>query len=89
MAGLMGIPPVPIGAGTINFADSKEKRPSSFKIVNCPDSDLDPNKLFSKEAIVRRIAELERLAHQHSVNMATALEATFQVKMSVSPNDPE
>ena len=87
MAGLMGIPPVPIGAGTINFADSKEKRPSSFKIVNCPD--LDPNKLFSKEAIVRRIAELERLAHQHSVNTATALEATFQEKMSVSPNDPE
>ena len=27
--------------------------------------------------------------HQHSVNTATALEATFQVKMSVSPNDPE
>ena len=87
MADLVGIPPVPIGAGAINFGDSKEKRQATFKVVDCPV--VDPNKVFGQDLIIRRIAELELLAHIHSVNTATALEATFQEKRKISATDPE
>ena len=87
MAGLVGIPPVPIGAGAINFGDSKEKRYATFKVVDCPS--VDPNKVFGQDLIIRRIAELELLAHEHSVNTAIALEGTFQEKMKIPPTDPE
>ena len=87
MADLVGIPPVPIGAGAINFGDSKEKRHATFKVVDCPV--VDPNKVFGQDLIIRRIAELELLAHEHSVNTATALEATFQEKRKISATDPE
>jgi hypothetical protein len=86
MAGFVGIPPLPIGAGTINFGDSKEKRRSTFMVIECPS--LDPNKVFGQDLIIRRIAELELLAHEHSVNTASALEATFQAKIHISPTDP-
>ena len=87
MADLVGIPPVPIGAGAINFCDSMEKRQATFKVVDC--SVVDPNKVFGQDLIIRRIAELELLAHEHSVNTATALEATFQEKRKISATDPE
>jgi hypothetical protein len=87
MACFVGIPPLPIGAGTINFGDSKQKRHATFKVTECPS--LDPNKLFGQDLIIRRIAELELLAHEHSVNTAIALEATFQAKLKISPTDPE
>ena len=87
MADLVCIPPVPIGAGAINFGDSKEKRQATFKVVDCPV--VDPNKVFGQDLIIRRIAELELLAHEHSVNTATALEATFQEKRKISATDPE
>ena len=87
MADLVGIPPVPICAGAINFGDSKEKRQATFKVVDCPV--VDPNKVFGQDLIIRRIAELELLAHEHSVNTATALEATFQEKRKISATDPE
>jgi hypothetical protein len=87
MADLVGIPPVPIDAGAINFGDSKEKRQATFKVVDCPV--VDPNKVFGQDLIIRRIAELELLAHEHSVNTATALEATFQEKRKISATDPE
>ena len=87
MAGLPGIPPVPFGAGTINFGDMKEKRLATFVIVDFPS--LDPNGQFDKDSIVRRIGELELLAHTSSVNTATALEATFQAKMNILPHMPE
>jgi hypothetical protein len=86
MAGLVGIPPLPIGAGAINFGDSKQKRHAAFKVIECPS--LDPNKLFGQDLIIRRIAELELLAHEHSVNTAIALEATFQAKLKIPPTDP-
>jgi hypothetical protein len=84
---LVGIPPLPIGAGTINFGDSKQKRHATFKVIDCPA--VDPNKVFGQDLIIRRIAELELLAHEHSVNTATALEATFQAKMKTSATNPE
>ena len=87
MADLVGIPPVPIGAGTINFGDSKEIRNAIFKVINCPV--VDPNKVFGQDLIIRRIAELELLAHEHSVNTAIDLEATFQAKLKIPPTDPE
>ena len=87
MADLVGIPPVPIRAGSINFGDSKEKRHATFKVIDCPV--VDPNKVFGQELIIRRIAELELLAHEHNVNTATALEATFQENRKILPTDPE
>ena len=86
MADLVGIPPVPIGAGSINFGESKQKRHATFKLTDCPS--VDPNKLFGHDLIIRRIAELELLAHEHSVNTAIALEGTFQAKMKIPPTDP-
>ena len=86
MADLVGMPPVPIRAGSINFGDSKEKRQATFKPIDCPV--VDPNKVFGQELIIRRIAELELLAHEHNVNTATALEATFQENRKISPTDP-
>jgi hypothetical protein len=50
MADLVGIPPVPIRAGSINFGDSKEKRQSTFKVIDCPV--VDPNKVFGQESSV-------------------------------------
>ena len=87
VAGFLGIPPVPFGEGSINFGDAKQnKRLSTIRIVDCPS--LDPNKLFGQEAIVRRIAELELLAHELNVGTASALEATFQARMNASPTEP-
>lgn len=86
MADLVGIPPVPIGATSINFGDSKQKRHATFKLMDCPS--VDPHKQFGQDLIIRRIAELELLAHEHSVNTAIALEGTFQAKMNVTPTDP-
>ena len=72
--------------GCSECGNTTHKRRATFKIVEC--SSLDPNKLFGQSLIIRRIAELELLAHEHSVNTASALEATFQAKMHISPTDP-
>jgi hypothetical protein len=62
--------------------DSKEKRHATFKVTDSECPSLDPNKVFGQDYIIRRIAELELLAHEHSVsvNTATALEATAHSK---------
>jgi hypothetical protein len=70
---------------TANSGDAKEKRLATFRIV-CPF--LDPNKLSAQGTIIRRIAELELIAHEASVNIANALETTFQARMHTSPTTP-
>ena len=73
--------------GCSECGNTTHKRRATFKVIDCPV--VDPNKVFGQELIIRRIAELELLAHEHNVNTAAALEATFQEKRKISPTDPE
>ncbi len=60
----------------VNFGDAaNNKRRPSFILQGCPDVDQDGH--FDPDKVLRRIKELETIAHKVSIKTATALVQTM------------
>ena len=70
------MPGVTMGAHAVNFGNAaNNKRRPSFVLQCCPD--VDPDGHFDLDKVLRRIKELETIAHKGSIKTATALVQTF------------
>ena len=66
-----------MGANAVNFANSaSNKFRPTFVLQGC--KDIDPTEHFEADKVLRRIKELETIAHKGSITTATALVQTFQ-----------